>query len=375
MRVIHLLPALEQGGVESVVVALNRMLVRSGQESIVISRGGRLQRQVEADGGRHVTLELKSKNPLTAGWRAWRLRQQLKKLALPGATVVCAHSRVPAWLFWLANRRLGLKWITYAHGANRVSRYSEIMTRGDLTVVPSQFLAEYLKAHYPIADARLRVIGNPVEEDRYDPSRLDAAAMAEFRRQWGLDEQTPVIMSVGRLTPLKGFDNLIRIAAELKRRGFKFKLVIVGGAERRRQAYAESLRELVKSLGLEEVVVFAGSQAQVPECLALATVVVSGNVAKPESFGLTIVEAQLMNCAVIARRFGGAAELIEDGKSGLLVEDAEGFLPAIEKVLKGEWQPVADLRERTLRRFNAGRFAAETLAAYAEVQAASGGRK
>ena len=51
---------------------------------------------------------------------------------------------------------LGLRWITCAHGANSVSRYSSVMTRGDLTVVPSHFLAGFLKAHYGLADEKIR---------------------------------------------------------------------------------------------------------------------------------------------------------------------------------------------------------------------------
>ena len=65
MKVVHLLPALEQGGVETVVCDLVRAL--SGWESVVVSKGGRLVARVEEAGGRHVTLDLKSKNPLTVG--------------------------------------------------------------------------------------------------------------------------------------------------------------------------------------------------------------------------------------------------------------------------------------------------------------------
>ena len=167
MKVVHLVPAMEQGGVESVVRDLNRALARAGHESVVVSVGGALASVLEADGGRHVRLDLKSKNPLTAIPRAMALRSLLRR---ERPDVVCAHSRVPAWLFVLANRALGLRWISFAHGANTVSRYSAVMTRGDVVAAPSKFLADFLLANYarrpapaPLAD-RLRVVRAHVKD-------------------------------------------------------------------------------------------------------------------------------------------------------------------------------------------------------------------
>ena len=126
MKTLQLVPAMEQGGVERGVVEVNRALSAFGWENVVVSAGGRLAEQIVADGGRHVTLDVKSKNPLTYFFRAAKLRRLLEA---ERPDVVCAHSRVPAWLFVWANRTLGLPWISFAHGANSVSWYSAVMTR------------------------------------------------------------------------------------------------------------------------------------------------------------------------------------------------------------------------------------------------------
>jgi len=296
VKVVHLLPALEQGGVERVVCDLNRALTRAGWESVVVSRGGRLESVIAEDGGRAVRLDLKSKNPLTYFPRVWKLRALLRR---ERPDLVCVHSRVPAWLFVGANRTLGLKWISYAHGANSVSRYSAVMTRGDLTVAPSQFLADFLKTSYGLDASRLRVIPNAVDATRFDPANLDAAFIAEKRRAWGLEPGVPVVMSVGRITPIKGFDALIRETPADR------KLVIVGGADRHHLAYERKLKAMAGPN-----VVFAGAQTKIPECLSLADEVVSGNVTKPESFGLSVIEAYAMNRPVRAKRFGGVGEVM-----------------------------------------------------------------
>ena len=298
MKIVQQLPALAQGGVETVVCDLNRALVGCGCESVVSSCGGPLVERIERDGGRHVRLALKSKNPLTYCQRAWKLR---KFLQTERPDLVCVHSRVPAWLFVGANRTLGLKWITYAHGANSVSRYSAVMTKGDRVIVPSQFLADYLKANYRLGDERIRIVPNAVDTTRFDPDRLDAEFIAAKRREWGIEPGDKVTMAIGRITPVKGLEALIGAL------GPGEKLVIVGGADRHHLRYLANL----KALAAGKPVVFAGAQERIPECLAIADEVVSGNTTKPETFGLSVVEAFAMNKPVrLARRFGGAAEVL-----------------------------------------------------------------
>ena len=297
---------MEEGGVENVVLSLSRALVRAGHESIVLSRGGRLVARLEAEGARHLTLELKSKNVLTYFFRAAQLRRALLQ-AKPD--LVCVHSRVPAWLFVWANRILRLPWISYAHGANSVSWYSAVMTRGDRIVVPSKFLKDYLLSNYGrTLEAKTRIVPNAVDLEKFDPENLDLAYLDEKRREWKLKPGEKVTMSIGRITALKGFDAVIRDFAV---RG-SGKLVIVGGADRDKQALLNDLKSLTRTLGVADRVVFAGREVKIPECLALADEVVSGNTTKPESFGLSVAEAYAMNRPVrVLRRFGGVAEIMD----------------------------------------------------------------
>ncbi len=377
MKTVQLVPAMEQGGVERGVVEMNRVLVGEGWENVVISAGGRLTEQIEKDGGRHIALDVKSKNPFTFFSRAAKLR---KVLIAEKPDAVCAHSRVPAWLFKWAVRGLGIPWITFAHGANSISAYSRIMTAGDLTVTPSRYIADYLKKAYGIAEEKMRVIPRAIDSDKFDPDKLDHDFIAQKRAEWQTDGFR-VVMGVGRITQLKGYDVLIRALAYLHathvasgRDTPDYKLVIVGEAEALRKDYEQNLRALVKELGVEDFVVFAGNQRKIAECLTIADVVVSANWKKPEAFGRSMAEALAMNRPVVATAFGGALDIVTDGVNGALVAvphpkatDRDRAIPFANAIRATLRLPKADYRMSTLEKFSFTRMAHSSLAVYKEI--------
>ena len=360
MKTLQLVPAMEQGGVERGVVEMNRAIVAAGWQNVVVSAGGRLASVIEKDGGRHLAIDVKSKNPLTYFSRAARLR---KALVAERPDVVCAHSRVPAWLFRRAARGLGIPWITFAHGANSVSPYSRIMTAGDLTVTPSRFVAEYLKDAYGIPEEKLRVIPRAIERERFDTAKLDNAFIAAKKSEWGVSGETKVAMAAGRITQLKGFDILVKAAALLPR---NYKVVIVGEAEELRKNVEADLKALAGSTGVADRVVFAGNQQKVAECLSIADVVVSSNVRKPEAFGRSMAEALAMGRPVVAKAFGGALDIVEPGKNGELVANGtpEEFADAIRRAAETNY---GDLRTPALEKFSFEKMVESSLAVYREV--------
>lgn len=362
MHIVQILPALDEGGVERGTVELNREFVRRGVTSTVISSGGRLEAEIERDGGRHVTVDVKAKNVLTAPLRAFRLRQALRE-AKPD--LVHIRSRVPGWLFVFANRALRLPWVSTVHGFNSVGAYSRIMTAGRRVICPSTAIADFIRKNYQTPEEKIRLVHRGIDPLRFDPDRLDQAFMADFRSRFGLEGHF-VVLGVGRITPLKGYDMLIRATALARERVPQIKTVIVGGAEPAREGTLLELKRLAEELGLKEHVVFAGSQSKVAEVYACGDVLTSCNKAKPEAFGRSMAEALAMGCPVIATRFGGALDIVREGVDGWLVEPDSAEQLA-DRLVKASQTVFGELRDDALARFSLEQMVTKTLAVYEEV--------
>ena len=92
LTVVQLIPALQSGGAERSALEIARALVQAGHQSIVISAGGRMVSQLEAEGSRHITLDIGRKS-LGTFMEVGALRKLLRELK---PDIVHARSRLPA---------------------------------------------------------------------------------------------------------------------------------------------------------------------------------------------------------------------------------------------------------------------------------------
>ena len=147
----------------------------------------------------------------------------------------------------------------------------------------------------------------------------------------------PLILAGTSLVPQKGFDDLISALAILHRDGVQFQAQILG-----RGVLRDALQSQISRLGLEDLVKLIGNRTHhdVKELMRQATVFVMPSKRAPRGFidGLPNVIAEAMACGacVVATRFSGIPELVEDGVNGLLVEpgDHEALAGAIAKALE-----------------------------------------
>jgi glycogen synthase len=134
-------------------------------------------------------------------------------------------------------------------------------------------------------------------------------------RREPLSVDPPILLCLGRLVREKGFDVAIKAMSQLRRLIPAARLVVAGDGPE-----AAALQGHVQELGLGDSVVFAGAvaPADVPALLTRASIVVIPS--RTEAFGLVALEAAAMGRPVVATRVGGLPEVIESGKTGVLVE-------------------------------------------------------
>lgn len=312
--ILQVLPKLDIGGVERVVVEMTEILARVGCRVIVASAGGRLSGAIERAGGEIVRLPLDSKSPLTMRRNAGRLASLIRAEQVK---LVHAHSRAPAWSARQASRRTNVKFVTTWHGTYSENmpfkrRYNAVMASGDRIIAVSHFIADMIRERHHLVKDRLRVIHGGVDAGFFDPATVSAERMARLARAWALPDGVPSIMLPARLTSWKGQALLLDALPLVSRRDAVCVLV---GSNQGRDDYTKALLERARALSIADRVYLVGHCEDMPAAMMLADVVVNAST-RPEAFGRTIIEAQSMARLVVAADHGGAVETIEQGQTG-----------------------------------------------------------
>ena len=161
--------------------------------------------------------------------------------------------------------------------------------------------------------ARVHSVLNAVDLARWEPD----VGRAETRAALGLADDAVVALTVCRLFPGKGVAELIGALARVREQRPDTVLLVAG--RETQTGYAAELAALARSLGQESHVRFLGLRDDVPALMAAADVYAMPS--REEPFGLVFAEAMAMELPVVALRSGGAPEVVEDGRTGLLVRD------------------------------------------------------
>ncbi len=225
-------------------------------------------------------------------------------------------------------------------------------------IAVSQAVAESLRQNGVIESAKITVIHNGIDIDRF------------ARPAVGQNDSRVVIGTVGHLAPIKGHDVFVRVAALISAYRKDVQFVIIGEDKSPEMDHRKSLESLVAGLGLNGIVTMPGWHDDMPAMLSSLTVFVSA--ARSEPFGLAIVEAMAAGLPIVATASEGALEIIEDGYTGKLVpvEDHEALAQAINTLLDDPAERSRLARNAHLaarERFSLARMASDTEQVYRQV--------
>lgn len=301
-RILHVVYSLEIGGLERVVVTLANRIDPALYESYIccITRAGELSTYLD-DPGRLTVIGHTGRVNVSSLWDVYR--------AVQSNVVDLIHSHnFPGMLYGFPASRLGRIPIVHTqHGRTLreesflLNTVEKVLSRSVTRYVcVSGRLREEVRSGIGVDEGRLAVIYNGIDVAESDRMRVAAPGGG-------------VIGSVGRLTPIKNYELLVRAFGLIHERFPTWRLELVGGGER-----YDGIARLAEELSVSGSTVMHGYRLDVERYLGAFDIFVLPSFS--EGHSISLLEALSLGKVCIVSRVGGNPEIIEDGVNGFLFD-------------------------------------------------------
>lgn len=189
-------------------------------------------------------------------------------------------------------------------------------------------VSEAVSKQFPRLKDGVSVVYNGIDLDKFKPKK---------------ETEGGNIIIIGDLMPTKGQDILIKALASLS--DIDYKLNIVGSARMGMESYEKSLKDLVKSFGLEDRIKFLGRREDIDDILPnmkLLVLPATGFEACP----MVVLEAMACGVPVIVSDLGGTTEIIKDGYNGYLFHagDKNDLVDKLNKFFNLSFDKISEMR-------------------------------
>ena len=330
-RILLVLPSLERGGGERVLLQLAESFLKAGREVhvVVLLGGGPLRRAVPDAVTLHELIDAgDARKGLALAWKAFPKLVSLIRAVTPDAvlsTMTGTNLLVVLACMWARIRTLLVlrEASSFVNVKSALKRQAMrwLYSHADGLVAVSAGVARDLHG-LGLADDRIHVIRNPVDVERLRQLAVVGLPAAT-------QDKTPYVVSLGRLTEAKDFPTLLRAYAISALRS-THRLVIVGGGEQ-----LADLEHLMGDLGLMDRVLLMGAMDNPYRVLAEAELHVLSS--RWEGYPNVLLEALALGVSVVSTDCPhGPREILDDGRYGRLapVGDASALASAMDAELE-----------------------------------------
>lgn len=327
MKISHFVENLNRGGLERTVIDLIRAQLQLGHECQVLClfEKGSLAAEVEELG---VAVHACGKR---RGMDVRALRRARHLLRVHGTEVLHTHNAAAHYHAVLAAFGLGIRrTINTRHGMGALdlaSRREWLFRRTlfltDAVVTVCEAAKRELLASGRLPAAKLVAIPNGIRVERFKAA--SAATRGGLTRALGLDDESCIIGTVGRLAPAKHQVALIDAFAAVQAAHPSSALVIVGDGQLRGELEAR-----IRHHSLEGRVLMLGDRSDVAELLAGFSIFALPSLT--EGYSIALLEACAAGLPIIASDVGGNREIVHEGRNGKLV--APGSVEQLTEALR-----------------------------------------
>jgi glycosyltransferase involved in cell wall biosynthesis len=234
------------------------------------------------------------------------------------------------------------------------------LKRAHHLIAASEFTRDEILRSYP--DIRPSQISVIYHGSRSRRSEQNQECIERLKRTWGINENSRILLYVGRLEERKGTSFLMEAFALVKSQT-DTRLLLVGSGGN--LAY----ERLARRLEIADRVIFAGSVDETSLSAAYEMASVLVHPASIEGFGLTVADALASGLPVVATRVGSIPELVREGIDGFLSGpgDPRAFANSIERVLESPASPSRWTLNDSSSRFSWEKTVRDTLNLYERV--------
>jgi glycosyltransferase involved in cell wall biosynthesis len=323
LSLLQLLPGLKQRGVSV---------------TLGVPAAGWCMQEAEAAGIPVVTLPMP---PIAEPGSIAALQAWLAYFSAHPCDVLHANTSRAAFYAGVTGRRLGIPVLFHCRIAERDWKLDWLLARLVSRIVAnSQATARRFLPRYA---ARVETIHNGIELPKQPPARQPHPELPDGR----------LLLCAARISRWKRHDRVLDAFALLAERMPELHLVLLGGADPHDPAWMKELEQRAAAMPCAARIHWLGQRDDMDAWYAAADALVLASAEEP--FGRVVVEAMAHGVPVVAANAGGPAEIIEQGVSGMLVDEdtPAGWAAALESLL----QPGAR-RERMIEqaRQRAGEF-------------------
>ncbi len=338
--ILQILPSLESGGVERGTIDIAKALKKEGFLPIVVSSGGILTYDLKEANILHITMNVKTKNPLTIFFNIGKLQDIINEYKV---NIVHVRSRAPMWSAYFACKKTSASLVSTVHGTYSLNflgwqkfalkkYYNAIMLKADSIIVVSNYIKNYLIENYGnfFAD-KINIIQRGVDLNYFNKEKVSKNRVIDLIKNWNLPEDKKIILMPARFTSWKGHEFLIDALTKVKNDFF----CVMLGSDHGHKKFRKKVEQKIIKENLAGRIRLVGPCRDMPSAYNLSHFVVAPSL-RPEAFGRIAIEAQASSKIIVATKIGGALETIIDGKTGFLVDpfDHNELATVIDKILE-----------------------------------------
>ena len=184
---------------------------------------------------------------------------------------------------------------------------------GDVELVQNPEDVDTLVHTLRIPQRKVRLLGNGVDLDRFDPVSIPTQTVRSLRRSWGADEDDTVCCVVGRLVEEKGIVEVLDAAHSIALTGANIKFVIIGPSDPDK---ADAVDDAMLARAEADGCVILGRRDDMAECYAASDLFVTAS--WREGVPRAAMEAAAMGLPIVATDIRGNRQVVADKRTGLL---------------------------------------------------------